>query len=219
MEGLLQDTRRAAKAEAKKKRTADKRLKRDAAKADRLSMASETVEKQPSDTQQPADIQCAVPQPVATQSADTQPVDTQPAEASTPESLVRPSSRKETNEFEIDQLCAMCGLASAPGSKWPCCGKCRLTRYCCAQHQRDAWKRRGHTRSCGQPLPTRASLEDASTEELAQVMVEFGPAHEPLAIAIVEHALSHTMLTFGFEKPCLPLVLRRRRNRSAGLRG
>lgn len=101
----------------------------------------------------------------------------------------------------LDRCCSECGLPPQDGTaRWNVCAQCRVTRYCCAAHQRAAWKRGGHKHTCGRPLPTAESLAKAAEEEPSHVLAalrEFGQACPPLAVCCCVHLMQLTITADG----------------------
>ena len=106
-----------------------------------------------------------------------------------------------TFEPFLEDVCATCGrLSDAPeqlqradrsrplhtrlrlASPWRACSGCKALVYCSAECQKQGWKR-GHQKSCGEPLPTPESVPALAPKKVSAVLREFGPAHAPIAMA------------------------------------
>ena len=90
----------------------------------------------------------------------------------------------EPDTFTLN-LIGVCALCGAPADKR--CSKCKITHYCCAEHQRDSWKL--HKKTCGNPLPTPCLVREAPVDVVCTVLEEFGGAHAGLAVACIQRCL------------------------------
>ena len=78
----------------------------------------------------------------------------------------------------LQDNCACCGSPPPEGKRHPACRGCRLVRYCSeGPCQKTAWKKLGHKKSCGRPLP---SME---TTFLPLVKEFFEARGEPLPVS------------------------------------
>jgi hypothetical protein len=99
-----------------------------------------------------------------------------------PRSMVRHDPRNESLQPLYQEVLPGTGPGEeeAPiDSGWKACSKCKVVRYCCREHQKEAWKM-GHKHSCGQLLPSRSKLP-TGTVDLLRVFREFAGAHAGLA--------------------------------------
>ena len=87
----------------------------------------------------------------------------------------------------LQRSCSECGRLPPDNTKWSVCSRCNVNQYCCAEHQKQAWKHGGHKSFCGQPLPTLESLAAAADtrrcyQPYMDALRQFGRACPQLAV-------------------------------------
>jgi hypothetical protein len=84
--------------------------------------------------------------------------------------------------FGLHRACACCGARSfSSGGKLKSCSKCLQTKYCSKECQVFSWTQLGHSKTCGQPVPTPQIVGEASTGQLTAMLQQFGDSSESLA--------------------------------------
>jgi hypothetical protein len=96
----------------------------------------------------------------------------------------------------LERCCANCGAEPAASETFKRCGKCRITSYCSAACQKEAWK--SHKINCGAALPSVDAVSSAPvhsaafsidgsapgwSRDVTSVLREFGRADASLALA------------------------------------
>ena len=101
-----------------------------------------------------------------------------------------PPPPQEQCFVDLDCSCAVCGVQPrlvhlADWNRMQACGLCNVAQYCSQRCRKIAWSFLGHDKSCGNALPTPASIRAASATQLFSVLREYACAHAALATAVL----------------------------------